>query len=122
MQGINFSYQNDIDTNFALNGGDSVIQWKLKSMPKGDYYSKRPNKPCCLGIHCEQQDIITGDIGKRIEHTFIVQRKVICLKSRASNVLDTWSIKNRKINVTGGGIQYFNVLDRKEFRGQYRKI
>jgi len=115
MQGIDFL--KDVDVKYTLNKKDEVAQWKLGSIPQGNYYSEVNKDPSCLGINPKQADYQgQGKPSVRIEHIFRLQMQVICLKTISAAVLDTWSIRNTPYQTRGGCIQYFNANDRNHFR------
>lgn len=115
LDGIDFGIGKDFDAAFQLNQHGNVIQWKTLCIPQGNYYGDKGKTPNCLGIHDRQEDYL-GHVSVRIEHLFVLQTKIIVLKSMAASVLDTWSIKGQQFQTKGGCTQYFNANDKAQFR------
>lgn len=118
MTGIDFNFPVGAS---SLNKGLIVGQWKILTIPKGDYYADINNAvtPDCLGINNLQQDKNTSIISRRIEHRFELKNSVDALKSVAAAVLDTWSTKGPPKQTSGGCTQYFNANKKDEFNQVY---
>jgi len=116
MKGINFNFP--VDDQHKIKSDEIVIQWRNPNIPQGDYYAenKRIVRPDCLGVYYCQQNKKTKKIKKRIWRKYKAKSDVKVLKTTANCVLDTWSIKGESHWVHGGCHQYFNYLNKNEFK------
>lgn len=105
LQGIDFRFK--VSTP-QLGAHRILAQWKLMSLPSGDYYCYLGKNPDCLGINSKQEDL-KGKIGTRTEHRYKINQKLEFLMSTAAPVLDIWSVQSQPVQTRGGCIQFFNA-------------
>lgn len=113
MSAIDFKYH--VNDKFQFHHGERTTQWRVKSMPQGDYYADDTSLPNGLGIH-DRQQTLNGNIENRQQCIFEIKKDLVVLQTVARGVLDTWSIKGKKFKTTGGDRQYFNAIDKNEFK------
>ncbi|HSW94312.1 MAG TPA: polymorphic toxin type 46 domain-containing protein [Gammaproteobacteria bacterium] len=112
LRGIDFNKPVTIQSH-AKN--HKIQQWRISTVPQGDYYAEIGVDPTELGINPHGQDL-RGSV--QVKHDFVYEalRSIDMLQSIADGIIDFWSIPGKSFPTKGGAIQYFKCRDKSSLR------
>ncbi|GLR07806.1 type IV secretion protein Rhs [Mixta theicola] len=115
MKGINMVDKVSVE---AINRGKLAYQNQAPGNWQGNWYSmNETTPPTKLGINPSGNLHDTEIKVPKVITTYKAQRPLEMLRSKASPVLDTWSVPQEPFQTEGGGIQWFSTN-----KGAWEKI